>query len=102
MSTLEQRVAAALDAHRPQLAELVRQAVDAELERLVDQELAQRSNGAALRRCSGACGRNLEPSKFAPGRGVCRECRQQQARDREQRRAGGDPEPPRPGPTAHG
>ena len=105
---VEARVVALVQSHRPQLAELVRQAVDAELERLVDAELrARNGNGATApvetratattRRCN-RCGRDLPPSSFDKGRGTCRRCRHEQHLQREQLRsaaAAADEELPR-------
>jgi len=95
---LEQRIAAVLEQHRPQLAELVHQAVDRELQALVAAEL-QRCNGttpSAIRngtraRPSGqpdtrlcrTCGQAKPRDGFEAGRAVCRGCRRAQHRERQ-------------------
>src|SRR5262249_7965983 len=97
---LEARVIALVQSHRPQLAELVRQAVDRELVALVDAELARRNgNGAApklsaakaqddppgeQRRCK-TCGETKPLDRFEAHRHQCRECRRDAVRARERR-----------------
>jgi hypothetical protein len=110
---LEQRVAALVEARRPQLAELVRRAVDHELERLVAAELEQRNgNGyvatdfqvehdqlektehvSGTKVCTN-CARSLPLAKFEAHRSKCRECRRAEARAREHEQAPAE-EPPR-------
>jgi hypothetical protein len=86
--SLDQLVAAAVEQRRPELAALVRQAVDAELARLIDDELAARENGdghvsaapdsandrSATKVCS-SCARTLPLARFARHRAQCRDCR---------------------------
>jgi hypothetical protein len=104
---LEPRGAALVEARRPQPAELVRRAVDHELERLVAAELEQRSNGNghtaprsdprtladATKACTGPCRRTLPLSAFEKGRAKCRQCRHAEHRARQDRAA--EAEPPR-------
>jgi len=103
-STLEERIQAIVhEQHRDQLAELVREVVDRELQALVEAELAARNgNGSTAqaanplqetRHCRG-CDRDLPASAFERGRHMCRACRRQQERDRErQRKAAADDVP---------
>jgi hypothetical protein len=55
-SAIDERIGQLVAAHRPELQQLVRQAVDRELERLVEVELARHKNGntaaATTRVCS--------------------------------------------------
>jgi hypothetical protein len=101
---VDERIAELVQAHRPELEQLVHQAIDRELEALAQQELQRRGNGATsidvtpvptTRRCND-CGLEKPSGAFEKGRDVCRECRHAQARDRE-RRAAAEPvaEPPR-------
>jgi len=101
--TLEERVAQAVEQHRDELAELVARAVDAELERLIEANVAARLNGhaeptetkatvatAETKICSG-CGRVLPLSKFDGQRRLCNTCRSRQQQERRrQRQASGD------------
>jgi hypothetical protein len=78
---LENRVAEAVQAHRPELAALVRERVSAEVDKLVAElvaaELDARRNGHAVRLCS-TCGERPAQS----GRRVCGKCRAQADRRR--------------------
>ena len=106
MNAIDARISELVSAHRPELEQLVRQAVDRELALLVDAELERRGNGssetaaaAATKVCRG-CGRTLPASSFEKHRHVCRECR---ARQREQRhQAEADTEPPHQPERDHG
>jgi hypothetical protein len=102
---LEQRVAALVHTYQPQLAELVRQAVDAELARLVGLELADRSgNGkptdlsvsSACEKVCRSCQTVKPTGEFERGRRVCRACRRAQVRDHAARAAPAETEPPQP------
>jgi hypothetical protein len=110
---LEERVSAAvasaIAARNGTLEQLVRQAVDRELERLVagmlETELAERvsradtANGAPTTKACKTCGRDLSLDRFEKHRRQCRECR----RGRERRAVAStavlpdSEEPPRPG-----
>jgi len=76
---LEERVHQLVHAHRPHLEQLVRAAVDRELQALVDAELASRNgNGAApsaaTKICT-ECGNRLPVDRFDRNRNQCRACR---------------------------
>ena len=109
MKAIDERIGERVAAHRSELEQLVRQAVDRKLERLIDAEFARRGNGsvsvatsatfASTKICRG-CGRTLPASSFEKHRHVSRECRRDQNVEREQRRqadAAEDAEPPRTG-----
>jgi hypothetical protein len=103
VNAIDERISELVSAHRPQLEQLVRQAVDRELAALVDAELARRSNGSTAagvtqttKSCRGPCGRTLPASSFERHRHVCRDCRRHRDRDREHGRAAVETEPPRP------
>jgi hypothetical protein len=123
-SAIDERITELVAARRQTLAELVRAAVDRELQALVEAELEQRRNGRtdlilpgrnksdgnghvrpaaaatdsmAVKVCTGPCGRTLPVSAFERNRGKCRECRRAEHRDRELRARPADPEPPRTG-----
>jgi len=104
VDAIDERISELVSAHRPELEQLIRRAVDRELEHLIEAEFARRGSGSSETATSAAvatakvcrdCGRTLPVSSFEKHRLVCRECR---ARQREQRRqAEADAEPPRPG-----
>jgi hypothetical protein len=94
VDAIDERIGEIVAAHRPELEQLVRQAVDRELERLVEVELARYRNGntaAATTRVCSECGER----PAARHRTVCERCRR--ARMREQQTVAAEPEPPRPG-----
>lgn len=117
-AAIDERIQELVDARRPQLEALVDEMIAAELARLVEERLTgngngaedhlgaavspsdapQRSDPAETKTCTG-CGKTLEAAAFEPRRLVCRRCRRDQVRAREQRRANGQPddqELPRP------
>jgi len=109
---IDERIQQLVAARREDLAELVRQAVERELQALVAAELeARNGNGTgevaalsgrvresdAVKVCTGPCGRTLPVTAFERGRRKCRECRRGEYRNRERRAP--DPEPPRTGPS---
>jgi hypothetical protein len=108
---VEVRIAELVEAHRPELEQLVDQALERELQALVEQRLAAR-NGALERarqavppqaepalaakpttKTCVSCGQEKPASAFEKYRRACRDCRRREAREREQRRAA-DPERP--------
>jgi hypothetical protein len=94
VKAIDERIGELVAAHRPQLEQLVRQAVDRELKHLVDAELKRRANGngaAATTRLCSECGER----PAAKHRKVCEGCRH--ARMREQQTPAAEAEPPRPG-----
>ena len=108
---LEERVGTLLAQHREELEQLVDEALERELAQLVAERLHARNGNGTTRAAEPAttttkvcnrCNRNLPTSAFDPRRGTCRQCRQQQHREREQRRAAAVTEPPRtdPDPSA--
>jgi hypothetical protein len=97
---VEARVVALVQSHRPQLAELVRQAVDRELQALVQAELEHRANGngngaQAARTASALCAPCGERTRMK-GRTVCSRCkvREEWRRARERQTAAAPEEPP--------
>jgi hypothetical protein len=97
---IDEQVRELVRSHRPELEQLVDQALERELAQLVEQRLAARNGphqaagnaaivetAAATKTCAGPCGRALPLSAFEKGRTKCRECRRAENRDREQRRA---------------
>ena len=113
MGAIEEQVKALVELHRLELEQLVDEALEAELARLVDERIqARNGNGnghvspdivsgdsvVAVRTCSGPCGRTLPPAAFEKGRSKCRECRRAEHRDRQRRVEATAPEElPRPG-----
>jgi hypothetical protein len=103
---IEEQVQALLELHRPELARLVDQALEAELARLVDERIAARNGNGNTKRvshveavkvCSGPCARTLPLSAFEKGRGKCRECRRAEHRARGHDHGQAAAEPPRTG-----
>lgn len=87
---IDERIRELVGQHRPELEQLVDQALTRELAQLVEERLA-RTNGAhnaataapATKVCAGPCGRTLPLSSFEAHRAKCRECRRAEARERE-------------------
>jgi hypothetical protein len=116
LAAIDERVQALVAAHRNQLAQLVRQAVDRELAALLDAELEHRANGngahaapgpqeapraasaPTTRTCKG-CGRTLPLARFEKNRHKCRECRRDQYARWKERRAAGQTETPEQPPS---
>jgi len=106
VAALDERIFELVSAHRSELEQLVRQAVDTELERLIEAEFARRGNGSSetvgpTTKVCRDCGRTLPASGFEKHRHVCRECRIRQNREREQRRQA-EPDAELPRPRDHG
>jgi hypothetical protein len=105
-TAIDDRISELVGAHRSELVELVRQAVDRELQVLVAAELEHRANGNGapavqeatpappLRTCKG-CGRTLDVSRFEAHRYRCKDCRRADAASSRERRSPAEPEPPR-------
>lgn len=106
---IDERIQELVEAHRDQLAELVDQAVDAELARLVAQALERRNGAAAAapvktptvqtngsrpgtKTCT-SCSETKPTTDFERNRAKCRACRRREERQRAARR---DPEPADP------
>lgn len=92
---IEEQVKALVELHRPELQQLVDQALEAELARLVDERIAARNGNGHVRpepppadsvtaKVCTACHRSLPVAAFETGRGKCRECRRSE-RNRERR-----------------
>jgi hypothetical protein len=113
---VEARVAALVEARRAELEQLVRQAVDRELEALVAAELAHRNGNGAVAASSPSAELDV-PRPLAPApeelrlcrvcgeqpaqqhRTVCGRCRERERKQRRERVAGDSGEdPPRPEP----
>jgi hypothetical protein len=122
---IDERISELVAAHHQELAELVRQAVDRELQSLVAAELEHR-NGNGSRSQAGTlkasqpgtlstirpevvsgdsaetvkvcnrCGETKPTTDFEAGRRTCRSCRWRQQRQREDVRAAADAEADRP------
>ena len=100
-SAIDERITELVAAHRDQLEQLVREKVDAELERLVEAELERRENSAnpsealtaAPARLCSICGER-EPQRH---RTVCGRCRERQKRERRAAAQAAEAEPPRTG-----
>jgi hypothetical protein len=95
---VNRKVADELERMNGRLEELIAEAVDRELGRLVAQELADRANAIATKTLGGnagpspgkqcrRCGEVKTPADFQPGRAVCRSCRNREAVEGQRRRA---------------
>lgn len=99
---LDERVRELAEQRRAEIEQLVRHRLDLIIGEVLDTQLAGRANGASngaaatpsnepagenpVRRCT-RCGETKPAGAFEQGRGTCRQCRHQQHRDREHRRA---------------
>jgi hypothetical protein len=107
---LEARIAALIEARRPELEQLVDAALDRELEAMIMARITSLNGQADLiapgannskadyvmvKVCTGACGRTLPLTAFEKGRGKCRECRRAEQRARGHDHEQTDSEPPR-------
>jgi hypothetical protein len=104
--TVEEQIRSLVTAHRPELQQLVDQALEAELEALVAERVAARNGGNGFAHQIGEqraglpaaklchrCKLEKPATEFERGRNTCRQCRREQQRARENPPA--DLEPPR-------